>query len=171
MKKLEEENRVLRKQLGISQKTGWQMIPALVLDRNRFLKIDKGRREGVEKGAAVVFENIFLGRVLKVEEFSSVVQLVSDPNSKILAKTDKGARGILVGSYQAGMQLTKVLGDAPLSSDDLVLVQNQEGVPPNFLLGKVGKVFKDNSQLFQRAEVLPILDISDLEIVFVTLQK
>lgn len=171
LKRLKKENEVLRKQLGVFQDDNWEMIPALVLGRDRFLKINRGKRGGVREGMVVVRENVFLGRIVKVTDFASLVQLVLDPNFKILARTEKGTKGIVVGSYQSGLLLTKVLTDAPLSSGDLVYARNQEGMPPNLLLGRIKKVFGGESQLFWEAEVEPIFDFSDLEVVFIAFPK
>lgn len=166
--KLEEENRILRAQFQLSQTSGWQMMPAFVIGKNRFLEIDQGEKKGIKKGMAVVFENILIGRVCEVTEYSSSVKLVTDPDSKILARTQKGAHGILSGRYQVGMVLEKVLPEVTLSENDLVLTRSQEGIPSGLLLGKIANIQKVDSGLFQMAEVAKVLEFENLEMVFVT---
>ena len=169
--KLEEENRILREQFQLSQESDWQTTPAFVIGRNRFLQIDRGKRDGLKEGMAVVFKNILIGRVCQVTQYSSSVRLATDPDSKILAKTQNGAYGILSGRYQVGLVLEKVLPEKELSENDLVLTRGQEGIPSGLLLGKITKVQKVDSGLFQTAEVSKVLDFENLEIVFVTYLK
>lgn len=168
LSKLEEENQILREQFEVAETTSWEFIPALVIGEDRFLEIDKGKSAGVKKGMAVVFKNILIGQVNEVTERSSSIKLATDPDSKILAKTQNGAKGILSGNYRMAMILEKVLPEMELSENDLVLTRAQEGVPSGLLLGKVAKVAKVESGLFQTAEVAKVLDFENLEIVFVT---
>lgn len=166
--KLEEENRILREQFQLSQVSDWQLIPAFVIGKNRFLEIDQGKKRGIKEGMAVVFKNVLIGRVCEVTEHSSSVKLVTDPDSKVLAKTQSGAYGILSGRYQVGLVLEKVLPEMELSENDLVLTRAQEGIPSGLLLGRVSKVAAVDSGLFQMAEVAKVLELENLEIVFVT---
>lgn len=166
--KLEEENRTLREQFELSQTSNWQMLPTFVIGKNRFLKIDKGSKGGVREGMAVVFKDILVGEIYEVTERSSLVKLVTDADSKILAKTQSGVHGILSGRHQVSMVLEKILPEKALAEGDLVLTRAQEGIPSGLLLGKIAKVEKVDSGLFQTAEVAQVLDFESLEMVFVT---
>lgn len=165
---LRKENRILREQFQLSSGQDWSTVAAFVIGKDRFLEIDRGQREGVQAGAAVIFKNILVGRVFQVSDHSSSVRLITDPEFKVLARTRNGAQGILSGQYQAGMKLEKVLPETQLNQEELVVARAQEGIPGGLLLGEITKVSEVDSGLFQAAEVKSILEFENLEMVFVT---
>lgn len=168
---LKKENRILRGQFELSSDQGWSTVAGFVIGKDRFLEIDRGRKEGIREGAAVIFKNILVGRVFQVTDYSSSVRLVTDPEFKVLAQTRNGAQGILSGQYQAGMKLEKVLPETELKEEELVVTQAQEGIPSGLLLGEITEVTEVDSGLFQAAEVKNILEFEDLEMVFITFRE
>lgn len=168
---MNKENRILREQFELSSDQDWSTVAAFVIGKDRFLEIDRGKKEGIEVGAVVIFKNILVGRVFQVTDRSSSVRLITDPEFKVLAKTRDGAQGILSGQYQAGMRLEKVLPETPLEEGKLVVTRAQEGLPAGLLLGEIAKVTEVESGLFQAAEVKNILEFENLEMVFVTFRK
>ena len=61
-----------------------------------------------------------------------------------------------------------------LKKDDLVLTKGDVnaqnvGFPPDLTVGKIASVSKNPSDLFQKAEIQPLVDLSNLEKVFVVI--
>ena len=84
----ESENLLLKNQLNlVPQKTpNFITVRAISAPGNVFahsLLINSGRRAGIEKGNAVLFNGMFIGQIVSVGNNSSRVLLISDVNSMI----------------------------------------------------------------------------------------
>ena len=174
------ENTAQRRLLGASLPPDWQFFPAQTAGLiGGQLIIDQGEKQGVKVGQAAIFENILVGKVEKAGERIAWMQLPSNKKSRILVKvipdgeegsqrtqsetegTEK-ARGLLIGDGEK-MRLEKVLQEENLAEGDLVVTADY---PPNLLIGKIKKVFKKEAEIYQTAEVEPLVDYQKLEIVF-----
>lgn len=175
------ENASLRKSLAeaqvlVSQEkyldpATYNLIPARPIGVGRYLKIDKGLSEGVALGQAVVFNDNYIGKVVKVAEKSAHVQLLSDPDSKLAAfsqgLTGRG-RGVLIGQFGTDILMDKILHEEKVSVGDLVYSEGTEGfLPRGLILGRVAKVLTADTEVFKQAKVTPNFDTSDMELVFV----
>lgn len=149
----------------------YNLLPARPIGLGRYLKIDKGTTSGVKAGQAVVFKDNFVGKVIDVSLQASLVQLLTDPDSKIAAfsqNKDGKAKGVLAGQFGTEVILDKVLHEEKISEGDLVYSEGLEDfLPRGLVLGKVTKVIDQENEVFKQAKVQPIFDITDLELVFV----
>ncbi len=163
---LELENEALRAQLGAPQRVSTKFIPTRVLEANTsFLIIDKGQADGVRLGQNVVYKNILAGKVVSVSQNRSRVELPISSTSKISAKTNRNALGIITGGGGA-MTLGKVTLSETLEEKDLVFTTQDGEFLPDLLIGEVSKVFRDERALFQQAQLQNPLDFKKLEMVF-----
>lgn len=170
VRQLEEENRILRAQLEAPLPPSWEFLPAKTLGLTRFLAIDKGEKDGVRKGQGVLFQNIWVGKVVKVFPSESLVELPIDPESRIPVITGKtNARGILVGQFGKGILLDKVTSQERLELEDSVVTTGEGGYPKGILVGKIEKIEKKEEEIFQKAQVKTLLPFKELEMVFVVL--
>lgn len=171
LKKFKEENTVLKSQLGF--KTAKQsLIPASIIGvdpkfLNSQLLLDVGSRDQVRKGDIVVFQNILLGRISAVNDTSSTLTLLSDPDTKIPAITDAGVEGLLKGDFGNTVKLSKVPIDQNLRIGQMIFTSGQASFPKNLVLGKVGDIEKNPSEIFQQSQVVPLVAAKDLKIVFI----
>lgn len=166
-KSLEEENRALRRQLEAPLPPQMKFLPAKTAGLARYLTIDKGEEDGVALGMSVVLENILVGKVVSLTPKTARVLLPTDPEAKIAARTLRtAARGLVKGEFGTKMILGEVLQAERLEEEDLV-VTTGEGYPRDLLIGKIGKVAKNEIEPFQQAEILPLLDYKKLVDVFV----
>lgn len=166
LKDLENENQTLRMQLGSSKKISRKLLPTQVIGFNSFT-LDAGEKEGIKVGQVVLFQDNMVGKISRVSPFSSQVMLITDPQSKITVKTTGGAFGILVGQYGEGLSLEKVVQGDVLNEGDTVVTGGDESFPKGLVAGKIGKVEKKESEVFQKAQVKPLLNFEKLELVFV----
>ncbi len=65
------------------------------------------------------------------------------------------------------MSLERVAKNEEINVDDLVLTSGEGGIVPNLIVGRIGKIKKAQSDLFQTAVVFPVVDYRDLTTVFV----
>lgn len=175
---LAKENEILTRQFAQSSNNSLKLLPAKVIGVSRYLLIAKGANDGVKLGQVVVLENSLIGRVISVSATSARVLLPTDPDSKITAfvqRAERGPRGVVVGAFGSAMNLDKILPEEKIEVGDLLLTTGEvEGdfghlYPRNLLIGKIAKVNKSDSDLFQTAEVTPVFNYHDLDLVFVQL--
>lgn len=171
---VEEENKLLRRQLAIAEARQYRLISAPTLGflpaiTTRELIIGEGASNGVAVGQAVIVEKVVLGKVINVQPDRATVRLITDPSSKVVATTSGGAKGLLVGQFQSFAKLTKVLQEETLNVSDLVFAAGEDGWPKGFIIGQVTKVTKKDNELFQEADIKPQLNYDKIDTVFIIL--
>ncbi|OGY24388.1 MAG: hypothetical protein A2Y57_04070, partial [Candidatus Woykebacteria bacterium RBG_13_40_7b] len=169
LKKMEEENQILRDELGFKEKS-FEVIGAETLGfvpevSGKILIIDKGKKDGIKEESLVTLKNILLGKIVRVEENTSLVRLLSDPESKIPVETQTGTKGIILGQFSSTLKLEKVLPEEPLQKDELVLTSGESGTIKGLAVGKVDEI--KALSLFKEATVTPLVSYDKLKIVFV----
>lgn len=165
---LEEENATLRAQLETPLPPSWDYIPSSVLGKDRYLIVDKGEKDGVEEGMVVVYKDIVVGVITRVNPRTSLITLPTDPDLKIPAKTNKNVKGLLTGIFGSEIHLTKILQKESINSFDTVLSSGEEGgVPPNLVIGKIREVISSDDDVFKEAVVDPLVDYDNLTHVFI----
>lgn len=181
MGELLTENAQLRSQLAeteslvdqynkLSPQT-YDLLPARVISSGRYLNIDKGSADGVKVGQTVVYKDNYIGQVKEVSPKSSRVMMEADPDSKIavFAQDAAGrAKGILSGQFGAELLMDKILHQETIAKDDLVYSDGTEDqLPRGLIMGKVSRVFQRQNELFQQANITPLVNIDDLDIVYI----
>ena len=140
----------------------------VIIDKNSpFIKsiiVNKGAKENIKKGMAVLYEKNFIGRVVEVNYFSSRVLLISDLNSKIpvIIEPD-GYQAILSGTGKLNPQLDFLPKDHKISPGKVVYTSGKDGV---FLPGTpIGKTIISKDKLL----VVPFSDPSQMSFVNIDL--
>lgn len=140
--------------------------------------IDKGSKDGILPQmpvlAGVSGEGIALvGQVVEVYRNWSKVILLTDPSFSADVKVERtGDRGILVGKAEKYCNLQYLPSASQVKEGDEVLTSGQDAFfPPGLLVGKVVYVKRDPVQaMFKYAEIEPIVDLYNLDLVFVLLK-
>lgn len=170
-----EENEHLKKLLGAPLPPKWQFKMARVVGVTEKMRIDLGRRDGVEEGMIVVAENIYVGQVVSVGEKDSQVQLLNDPNSKIPVvikqpgSAGAHARGLLMGQFGGNLLLDRVLQEEDIRQGDLVVTSGEEGFLPDLVIGQIKEILPSTAEIYQQAIVTPLIDYSSLRFVFLVI--
>jgi rod shape-determining protein MreC len=172
LKRVEEENLQLRAQISSVATKALQLLPAQTLGflpdfGTKELLLSEGSLHGVKIGQVVVVGEVALGKISSVQPDRSTLRLITDPSSKVLVKTSQGSKGILIGQFQAYAKLTKVLQEEKLSVGDIVFTSGEEDWPKGLIVGEVAKVSKHENELFQEAEVKPLVLYDRQDLVFV----
>jgi len=166
---LEAENKILREQLKVEKEQNSKLLITSVIGSKDGLKIDKGSLDGVKEGMVVISGSYLVGKISTITPTTSTVELPISSNSKIsvvLSETD--AKGILIGQFNSGLLLDSVLQNENLILGDIILTSGENGIfPPNLLIGKITKIEKNETAVFQKAIVEPLLNYSILKKVFV----
>ncbi len=147
------------------------LIPNVTSPEN--LILDKGEKDGVKVGLAVIYKDNLVGKVVLVSGNLSKVILITDPDFSTTAKTlNSQSSGIAKGKGSGETILDNVLLSDSLKKDDLVVSKGDidtmgNGILPNLVIGKVFSVNKNPSALFQVAQIKSLLDFSNLTSVYI----
>ncbi len=170
------ENNRLRKLLDLKRKMPYKVMIASVTEWSpvyyfRSIFIDKGIRNHIKKGMAVVTYKGLVGRIKQVYYNRSKVILLTDRSFSIGAMIERSRNtGILSGSGGGFCYLNYLPLSADVKVGDRVITVGFGGTfPKGIAIGKVVKV--ERKPLYITAVVLPYVDLSRLEEVFVILRE
>jgi len=176
---LDAENEALRAQLGFRRAERRPLIPAEVIARDptgwwQTVRLDRGARDGLRPGLAVIAAEGLVGRTVEVSARTADVLLISDPNSRVSARLPRtDAVGVLIGSGvrpsgRVVCRLDFVHRHLPVKPGDEVVTSGLGGVfPSGLVIGYVEAVFTDEQGLYHYAEVIPRADLGQLRYTFV----
>lgn len=196
LKILQNENEVLRKYLNLKN-VDYKVSLANVLNKRKEINIewyllDKGERDGVKEGMAVINENgFFVGKINKTENNFSYFLPFSSPYFRISveilsAKQTQLVLGVLEGEEGLALEINYILHDAEIEKGDKVVTSGLEEsinpvkfaqggaarqsrlfhrVKPGLLIGEIVAVKDDPHQLFKKAVVKPFSQEKNLKIV------
>lgn len=161
----------------------YSVIQAHVIARspdswNEQVIINKGSQDGVKVNMAVITGEGMIGRINKVNPFSSTVQLMSDPNrTNLIAAVINGKQPVygMIGGYDSKRKalLFKLIPyDAKVKKGQTVVTSGLGGVfPAGRIIGKVMKVSPDPQGLTKIAYVKPSADLYNIYDVMVVKRK
>lgn len=161
---VERENDELREQLGLSE----NIVTAEVMLRDitgfrKSLIINQGSKSGVAVGQAVVSDGFLVGKISRVTADTSLVQIITDPEFKVTAKT-KGGSGGVVKNDSASLIFDLVDG-ADLSGQliltDGVDAQLVAGIP----VGTLGERISTDDKTFHTYHLLMGQPVESINIV------
>lgn len=173
LKEIANENDQLRSQLNFNEKLSFDLVAARVVSSEgtslrKFITIDRGSTTGISKGMAVVSSGVLVGIVDSVNDFSSTVFLATDPEFRLRAiGQDNRAQGIVRGQLGQGYLFEKITQSETISNGELVISAGSGLVPKGILVGQVDFVSKSDNAVFQSAQLRPLVDFSQIEIVYV----
>ncbi|MCL5784728.1 MAG: rod shape-determining protein MreC [Patescibacteria group bacterium] len=168
--RLQETEYKLLPALKLNPRT-YDLLPARVVGKGRYLIIDKGSDDGLTLGQVVVYKDNYLGQIQEVNPRLSRVFLAQDPDSKIAvySQNEAGkAKGILEGQFGSQTLMDKILHQEMVAVGDLVYSDGVEGrLPKGLIMGKISEVFERQNEVFKQAKVESLVDVTDLDVVFV----
>ncbi|MDQ5944152.1 MAG: rod shape-determining protein MreC [Patescibacteria group bacterium] len=173
LREVEKENALLRAQLNFSDEKDLDLVGARVIayspdNVRRNITIDVGKADGIEEGMAVVSSGSMIGKIERVYDQSSDVFLVSDPEFRVLAMTQNGrAKGIVRGQLGSGLRMEQVAQNEVIDIGEFVVSSGSDRVPKGLPIGKIESIDRSDNEIFQAANVKPLVDMQRLEIVFV----
>ncbi len=171
----QQENIALRKALGFSQQTEFNLLPAQVLlsDPTGFTQsvvIDKGESAGLRLNQPVVVgPGILVGKISKLYPNSAEVILLTDPSIVVNGEVaESGARGLVRGEHGLGLTLDLVTQNELIKSGDEVITSGLSGdFPRGLLIGDISALRSSATDLFQKAYIAPAADLRNLKFLFV----
>lgn len=171
---LYQENLRLRRLLEFRERSPWAATSAEVIGReigpwSRNLLVDKGSRDGVREGMAVITPTGLVGRVNDVGLFSSRVTLMTDPHFRVTGTLLKSRiSGLVSGGGTGELTLTYLPLDLDIPEGEPVLTAGGRSFCPDGIpVGVVRKIGVDRSQLFRTARLEPAVNPGTVEEVLI----
>ncbi len=172
--KVKKENESIRNLLETPLPPNWKFWPGKIVKLSTTnMTIDIGKESKVIKGMTVmgikkdkVNNGIVVGRIKSVNLMSSEVELIASEKLQLKAITESEVKGV-VKEVENKLMLTEVLQEHKLIENELILTEGKDGFIPGLVIGRVGAISKVDTAIFQQAEMKPVIDVNQLEQVFV----
>lgn len=173
---LEKEITELKDALDLNKTlTEYEPINTTILSRNKSywfnnITIDKGKKDGIEKGMAVITKNGLVGKIASSSKNSSEVKLITsdDINFKvsIAIKTNENDNYAILNGYDKKTGLIKATGidkTANINEKDTVLTSGLGSkFPSGIYIGTVEKIVNDKYNLSKIVYIKTAQDFNDL---------
>lgn len=173
---LEKEINELKEALELNKTlTEYEPINATILSRNKSywfnnITIDKGKKDGIEKGMAVITKNGLVGKIVSSSNHSSEVKLITsdDINFKvsISIKTNENDNYAILNGYDKETGLIKATGidkTTIINEGDTVLTSGLGSkFPSGIYIGTVEKITDDKYNLSKIVYIKTAQDFNDL---------
>lgn len=178
--RLKSENKKYKKELDIEDISKFDPISSTVLSRNpdqwmNTLVINQGAKDGIKNNMAVMTSDGLVGRISKVNQFSSQVDLISTNTranrlSVNIQHDDKNVFG-LIDHYDAKNEELVISDinnkDSVKKGDKVVTSGLADQLPTGLYIGEVAKVENDEYGLAKEVRVKTGTDLADLSHVYV----
>jgi rod shape-determining protein MreC len=176
---LETENAALKEFRGLrleERAPGARVVAARTVFRDlrwparRSLYVDRGSRDGLERGQPVIAGSSLVGFVVETSERSARVQLLDDPAPRaddprvpvavrILREgATRAAEGVLKGVRRGVLRVDLLPAGSAKPGDLVVTAPGDPRVPAGLLVGRVAAVDEDGQTRLATAEVAPSAD-------------
>ena len=178
--KLEAENKSLKKELDMTDASKYDAISGAIIARNpdqwmNTVIIDKGKKNGIRDNMAVMTADGLIGRVTKVNQFSSQVDLLSTNTrtGKLSVNIEHDSNNVfgLIDRYDNKNQeliISNINNKDKLSKGDKVVTSGlADQLPSDLYIGEVTKVENDEYGLAKEVRVKTGANLSDINHVYV----
>ncbi|MDJ0811988.1 MAG: rod shape-determining protein MreC [Desulfobacterales bacterium] len=134
--------------------------------------INKGRRDGVEKGMPALVPEGIVGQVVEASGHYAKILLIIDRNSAVDALVQRTrVRGILSGASTEQGDLDYVLLKEDVQVGDTIVTSGLDGVFPKGLrIGSIQSVEARPNEMFHTIKVAPFVDFDKLEELLVVIK-
>lgn len=148
---------------------GARVIGRDPLPWSRTFTVDRGERDGIRRGMAVLSPQGVVGQVIEVSRIAAQVLLLTDHNSGIDAVIQRSrARGIVQGALNEGCHMKYLRRGEDVSVGDRVITSGLDGIfPKGIPIGEVVEVSRRHRGLLQVALVQPSAALDRIEEVLI----
>ena len=184
---------LLREQLKFLEESPETKVFAEVIGESvdnfhHVLLLNKGSLAGIRRNFPVVLREGVVGRIQSVTANQSLVELITDRRHRFPAIIQRTRDRAVVNGEEAGLKLTspdrgvvyglgrelqlnRVRMLADVQPGDRVVTSGLSGIfPKGLLVGTINHVYRERHELFQSADIAPVVDFNQIEWVFVMLR-
>lgn len=183
--KLQKDLAALKDQFQVTTPASTLLLPSNVVGAVGFIPnitppemliFDKGSKDGVVKGQAVVVGKNLIGKIIEVSAHLAKVSLITSASFSTPGQSSNGKTiGVIKGKGNGEIVFDNVLLSDSLSLGDIIVTKGtidmqSVGVPKDLVVGTITSIDKKPSALFQTAKIKTTLDMSRQDSVFVVIQ-
>ncbi len=176
-----QENLRLRQLLDLKERLdSLDLVVAQVISTSatplfRAVRIDRGRRDGLTVGAAVLHQDGVVGRLGQVGHAYADVMLLVDSNSSadVLVQRSRARARLrgLGGDQSLGLEVQYLARTAEVEPNDVLITSGLgHTFPKGLRVGRITAVQRRAFGLYQQATVTPAVDFARLETLLVVRQ-
>ncbi len=181
-KELELENQELKKLLELNF-SNYKQVNATVIKRDinwfHSLIIDKGEKQGIQVDMAVVSNHGLIGKIIKTNENSSIVELLSSNNDKLkvsvsILSEQESIHGILNGyqEQESILEINYIPKEKEINIGSNVYTSGLGGIyPAGIYIGKIEEITLDSLGLYQIAKIKPDISYDTIRYVSVLMRE
>lgn len=178
LRELRLENLKLRQMIGLKERKDFRFIPADIIGKDLHLlrntiTLNVGELDSIKPDMAIISESGLVGRIITTSSRYSIGQLMLNKDFRASAKVQRSrVDGII--SWDGGnyLILLNVAKTQDVKEGDIVITSEYSTMfPRNIKIGVVSKVAFQKGNLFKEIEVIPAVDFSMLEQVFVVISQ
>lgn len=165
---LKSENKALKSKINDVSTQSSELLAKVIIDKKspflRSVIVNRGSKDNVILGMAVLDEKFLVGKVVEVNYSTSRVLLLSDLNSKIPVSIEpNGVQSILSGSGSSFGEIQYIKENYELENDSEIFTSGSGGI---FRSGiPIGKTIADEDIGFDTIKVKFHSDFSQLRLV------
>lgn len=176
LKALEEENKLLKEQLGVrvTDDLSKGLILAHTLGNindhtGTSVVLDRGSLHGINIGDIVVKGRHLVGLVRSVTQQRSDVELLTSPTLTLsVIDFETKTEGLGRGEFGTSVLMERILPGESVNVGDTILTSGRDGrVYPGFLVGEVSEVSEESAEVLKEASIKVLLNLGNLGKVFV----
>lgn len=176
---LAQENSEMRNLLNASSKIDDSVIVADIIGVtpdpfSHEVIIDKGSRDGISSGQAVLDAQGLMGQVVQINEFTARVLLISDSSHAVPVQVNRnGVRANLLGTGEPNsLELVHVPETSDIRGGDLLVSSGLGGVfPKGYPVARVTQVSHDPGEPFSSVRAEPLARLNQSQMVLVVFKE
>ncbi|MBN1915412.1 rod shape-determining protein MreC [Candidatus Dojkabacteria bacterium] len=180
---LEEENtrlkiygeriKVLEDQLGTTFSQDFELVAGEIIfldpkEEGR-ARINRGLSDGVSEGDILVLNNSALGEVVKANNYTSDILLITSPEASIsvISQTNQ-TRGIMTGEFGGRVVVNNILQTDKLENgESFITLGTNSKYPSGLFVGRVSEIREVQAETKKTAVLENAIDFRELRYVFV----
>lgn len=165
---LEQENQSMRRLLGAPFPASLQFLPVKIIgEKAGEIFINKGRKDGILKGQAVVFGKSYVGRILRLDDETGRVETLYHKELDLPVRVAGTAISGKLRLFNGQIIIDEVERNKDLSVGNILVISGDEVSPAGIVVGELKRIIDEPTAFFQRAQVKPMVEPGELVDVFV----
>ena len=179
---LKEDIKILKEAMKLTNTySDYDLIYATTTTRNKMywystITINKGSKDNIEEGSAVVSSNGLIGTVKSTTKDYSTVKLISNNDKEnktsVMVKVKNNTKiGLIEGYNYPYLKVSLTTDEKNINIGDTITTSGLGNLPKGIYIGTIKKIEKDNYNLGTILYVEPKEDMNDINYVAVLNSK
>lgn len=167
------ENIRLRSMLALKESSSINLTPAKIIGKNlnllrNTITLNIGENDGIEIGNPIVTGEGLVGRIIGTSGGYSIAQLVLNVDFRCSAKIQRSRVDGIIAWDGKTLLLKEIAKSLDVKEGDAVITSEYSNAfPPGIKIGIVSKITDIPNSLFKKIEVIPTVNFTMTEEVFV----